>query len=208
MTSAAPVTPVPVASRRRQIWWWVLGLTVVPTLLFAAMVVSVLTLDRGAAALRGSLIGATDGRWETRCQLSVGAVTLGAVRQALSFINDPDIDKAQAALRTVRRASVGVYALSQPVEAGPRARAFADADLAMRRRGWTRVVGVTDKNDLVLIYTDAKAGGGSELNLCIGVISGKDLVVVSTRVDADELQQFIRQQMPDEFRTKLHLAKR
>lgn len=203
---SAPV-PAP-APRRRRIWPWVVGVLVAPWLFIAIAVASYITLDRDAAALRRHVMAATHADWNTKIQVSVGSLTLGAIRSGMWFARGEDIEAARLALRSVNHASVGVYELaSKEIKVSP-TQMLADTDRAMRDRGWTRLIGVQDNNENVLIYTEDDASPDGPLSLCLAVVNGKELVVVSTAIDPDALQELIALKGPQDFRNKFHLAGR
>ncbi|MFI5336986.1 MAG: hypothetical protein ACHQ5A_09390, partial [Opitutales bacterium] len=78
----------------------------------------------------------------------------------------------------------------------------------MQARGWTRMVGVADNEDTVLIYVPADGDIAEQIDICLAVVSGRDLVVVSTRLNSDGLAELIAQHIPADLRAKLHLARR
>ena len=202
----APVsTPVP---RRRRIWPWIVAVLVAPWLLIAIAVASYVTLDRDAAALRRHVMAATHADWNTKVQVSVGRLTLGAIRSGLWFGHGEDIAAARLALGSVRHASIGVYELaSTQLNVSP-TQLLADTDRAMRNLGWTRLIGVHEGTENVLIYTEDDAPADGPLSLCLAVVSGKELVVVSTAIDPDALQELIALKGPRDLRNKFHLAGR
>ncbi len=73
-------------------------------------------------------------------------------------------------------------------------------------RGWTRLIGVIDGKQNVLIYTSDR-GSGDRIDLCLAVVDGKELVVVSTRVDADALAKLVAKHAPADFKSKLRFSK-
>src|SRR5438046_994281 len=102
----------PESKSRRRLGWWIalgFGLLLIPPVVLGVGVLSMLRLDRDAAALKREVMAASDAGWHTKVQLSVGWVTLGALRTGLCFIQHEHVDEARLALRSVRRASVGVY---------------------------------------------------------------------------------------------------
>ncbi len=202
-------SPQPSASRRH-VWRWVLigaGICLTPFVLLAFAAVSYLTLDRDAAALRKHVMAATAADWNTKVQVSVGRITLGAIGQALRFAQHKDMADVRLALQAVRHASVGVY--ERPSGGGnwPREKLFATADGDMQKRGWIRMVGVADGKETVLIYipTDMKEDG--PVDICLAVVSGKELVVVSTAVDPEALSALVAKHAGDDVKKHLRFAR-
>jgi len=184
--SATTSIPSPAAPRRRSIWWWIFGGAAA---CFAIAVISVLnavTLNRDAAVLRNEVLGALKGRTSMRIQVSAGPGILMGVRAVLHCI-DRVPKEAHAALAAVRSASVGVYRLQENATLPERVRMFASADKAMSHRGWTRIVGVNDGRDTVLIYTPKKPGWTSTQRVCLAVCDGDEVVIVAGAVDPDAL---------------------
>jgi hypothetical protein len=205
-----PTVPTTIKSRRSVGWWVALacGLLLTPFLLLGVGVLSMLTLDRDAAFLRREVMASTDAKWHTKIQVSAGWMTLGAIRTGLKFIQAEHIDEARLALKAVRSASVGVYeSTSRPsdLELG---KLFNRTDRTMQDRGWTRLVGVAERNQTVLVYTSDAMGSDSRIDLCIAVLDGRQMVVVSTNVDAATLAQLAEKHLPkDGLRDKLNQAK-
>jgi hypothetical protein len=202
----APSTPAP----RRRIWRWVflgLGLCLAPFVILAVVAVSFLTLDRDAAVLRKQVMAATDNGWSTKVQLSVGRITLAAVRTGLAFVHNKDIEDAQLALSAISHASVGVYERNSDRADWSRQQLFAGADKAMQRRHWTRLVGVADKKDTVLIYMPTDFDPDDPVEICLAVVNDRELVVVSTGVDASILAELAAKHSAGDLKERLHLAK-
>ena len=201
--------PQPLAPRRR-VWRWVLlgaGICLTPFVLLAIAAISFLTLDSDAAMLRKQVMAATDAGWHTRIQMSVGGITLGALRQGLHFVHARDIEEARLALGAVRHASVGVYERTSGPADWSRPQLFADTDQAMGRRGWTRLVGVADNKDTVLIYVPRDMDTDGPVEVCMAVVNGKELVVVSTSVDVSMLGELVKQHIDHDEKGHLHFAK-
>jgi hypothetical protein len=196
----------PVAPRRR-IWPWVLGICLAPFVVVGIAAVSYLTLDRDARVLRREVMAASDARWHTKVQVSVGGLTLGAVRSALFFVHHEQVADARLALRSVKGASVGVYELASPKAAWSRDRLFATTDAAMSRRGWTRLVGVAEDKQTVLVYTSDDSGRGDLIGICVAVVDGRQLVIASTTVDASELAELVEKHCGDDLKRSFHLAR-
>jgi hypothetical protein len=197
-----PNSQAPAAPRRRRIWPWVLGLCLSPFLILAIAVASYVTLDRDAAALRRQVMAATHTDWHTKVQCSVGRFTIGAVRSGLIFVRKPEVAEARLALAAVKRASVGVYQRDGRKGEWSREQLFVETDRVMQKRGWTRLVGVSehDGSQAVLVYASDELDEGDPIDLCVAVVNDQELVIASTRVDPSTLGELIERHAPDEFK--------
>lgn len=194
---------------RRRLWLWILGLCLAPLVVFGAVAISVLSLDRDAAVLRNHVMAGTHANWQTRIQLSVGGITFGLVRAGLSFAkdNDPDIEDALLALKAVNGASVGIYERGSSKDGlGSTAQLLTDTDKAMTRRGWSRLVGVVDKKEAVIVYVPVRCDTDGPIDICLAVINGRELVVVSATVDATGLAELVEKHAGAELKRGLKLA--
>lgn len=205
-TEPAPVVP---KSERRLLRWLLIGLLamIIPVVVVAAGVISMFRLNRDAAALRREVVAATNTDWNTKVQLSAGWCTLTAARSILHFIQHEHMDEARLALSAVRSASVGVYQRAGRAGDWSHRQLFERTDRLMRDRGWSRLVGVVEPRSTVLVYASDEIDDSNRVDLCVAVVDGDDLVVVSTRVDADKLIQLAEMKMPaGGFRGKLRHA--
>ncbi len=201
-----PQSPAP----RRHIWRWVLlgaGLCLTPFLLLGLAAVSYLTLDRDVRVLRQYVMAASDAQWSTKAQVSVGRLTLGAIGQGLRFVHQPNIADARLALRAVRHASVGVYERTSGGTNGSRKQLFVETDRAMQERGWTRLIGVADKQESVLVYVQDDLDEDEPIEICVAVVNGREMVVASTTIDAVALGELVAKHAGDSVKRHLRLAK-
>jgi len=177
-------TLAPPLIRRRRIWPWVLGAVI------TAPAYSFVGLDSETASLRRQLMQATGAEWDTKVQLSLGRVSFATLRGALSFSTKEEIAEARLALKGIKRASVGVYELRGAAKEWSQAELMHAADAVMQRHGWDRVVGVMDGGETVMIYVPAKTTEPREV--CVAVISKRELVVVSAGLDPEALVQLAK----------------
>lgn len=195
-------TSVPVAPRRR-VWPWVVGILLTPFVVLGFAVTSYVTLDRDATVLRRQIMSATNSDWNTKIQFSVGGGTLGTVRTGLWFVDHENIADARLALGAVRRASVGVYELASRNGDWSSDKLLLDTDRAMQKRGWERLVGVSGKKETVLIYSSAEIDEDEPIDLCIAVLSGREMVVVSTRLDATAVAKLVERHAVEDIRSEI-----
>lgn len=192
-------TPPPLKSQRHLARWMLLLLVmlVAPVVIVGVGVASMFRLDGDAAALRREVVAATDADWSTKVQLNAGWIPLTLVRTGLRFVEHKDMADARLALASVRHVSVGVYDKVRRGEEWSREQLITKTDERMRRRGWTRMVGVTERNGAVLVYASDRLDEDDRLDLCIAVVDGDEMVIVSTRVDAARLMQLVERHMPE-----------
>ncbi len=206
--------PQTASAPRRRVWTWVLlgaGICLTPFLLLGIVAVSYLTLDSDVRALRQHVMDATDARWETKAQVSVGRLTLGAVEQGLRFAQfknkDKELAEARLALGAVKSASVGVY---ERVSRGNRLsheEFLGKTDRAMQKRGWSRLVGVVDGKQAVLVYVLQDMEEDEPIELCVAVVEDKQLVVASTTVDPEVLGEIVAHHTSKDMKGHLRFAK-
>lgn len=191
----------------RRIGRWLLvglALLMLPIFVVGIAAASMLRLDGDAAMLRKEVMAATDSEWDTKVQLSVGGVALTAIRTGLRFVQQENIEDARLALSAVRRASVGVYEGGGKVENS--GELFARLDKKMKRDGWSRLVGVVDDDATVMIYASDAVAAGKRIELCLAMLDGKQLVVVSTQVEAAALSELVARHAPGDLGKELKLA--
>ncbi len=185
-----PSSRPPVTRRSvRRLWLW--GLLAAPLLLLvllAAGVASCFRLGSDARTLRNELIKSSGVEWRQQIALNAGRLTLGAVRAGPSCARlDPG---ARAALQSIRTAGVGVYQLPSGMPPPDRAAMLAAADSAMTARGWERVVGVMDGQDLVTVYLPEKNVSVHRLKCCVMVFDGEEMVLVSAQGNLEPLLKY------------------
>lgn len=196
----SPVPPaVPVAkSERRLARWMLLGLLllITPVVLVGLGVASLFRLGRDAAFLRHEVMATSDSDWATRVQVSAGWCTLTTARTIMRFVEHEHQDEVRLALSAVRRASVGVYQRAGRAGGLSAGRVIDGLDRKMRDRGWSRLAGVFERNATVLVYVSDDVDTGQLVDLCVAVVDGDDLVVVSGKVDADRLIELAEKHLP------------
>lgn len=184
----------PSSTSRRRRWPWILAaILVTPCVAVALAAASYLSLNRDAAVLRREVMAATGADWQTKIQLSLGRATLWVARTCLACVPDTKMAEAQAALRVVRSVSVGVYRTAAPTSGWSREKLFAETDRTMQDRGWRRLVGVADRRESVLVYLPADSGDLQRI--CLAVVQGRELVVVSASLDPGAMADFVSQQL-------------
>ncbi|HUG12812.1 MAG TPA: hypothetical protein VMM36_17480 [Opitutaceae bacterium] len=177
------------APSRHRVWPWILAILGTICLLPVVIVATHIGLSSEARVLRDELKTATGSTWSTRVQLSSGPLLIPAARAVVSFCNvDED---ARSALAAVRSASVGVYEIDEAGDSPGLGAGLASLDARLGRNGWERLITVIDNKENVVVYTKAGGNWDSKVRVCIGVVTGRELVVVSATVRPEALMPLI-----------------
>jgi len=151
-------------------------------------------------ALRDSVMKAAHAEREERIEIGVGPLTLNLARAGLAFVElEPE---ARTALHAVRSAEVGVYKLRNERQQLNHATMLSAADKTMTARGWDRVVGVLNRNELVAIYVPGNVRSTRNMKVCLVTVSGHELIVASARSNLELLMELAWD------RANLHLTAR
>lgn len=188
-----PSANVSGGSKVRRVVFWILALCALSGLAVVALALNTITLDRDARLLRNEILAAIDRPSSTQVQLSVGPTIIGSVRLGLVFCADAPRE-ARIALKAVSDASVGVYRLKGGSRDLAGAKLFAMSDRAMNDRGWTRVVGVNQNNESVLVYMPTKSSEHGTQRVCVAVCKRDQLVVVSGTANLESLVELAQTQ--------------
>jgi hypothetical protein len=138
-----------------------------------------------AQAVQDALVNGLPGEWQTRIQVSVGPALFGLARAGVALA---DIEpEARTAIRSVRGCKVSIHQFVG--DKADRAAMLAGADRTMNERGWERVVGVLDRDELVAVYAPSGELTTRRLPLCVMVFDGRELVVVSALGNAEPLAE-------------------
>ena len=151
--------------------------------------VGCLHLGSETSALRAVLMDSTEPGWKKRITIRVGGFTTALIRTGLQFAELPP--EARAALNCVQGGEVGVYELDHQPRRADRGLLVAAMDKAMEKRGWTRVVGVIQEDQLVTIYLPAKGTSSKHLECCLAVLSHRNFVVAEARGNPEPLMQVL-----------------
>jgi hypothetical protein len=91
-------------------------------------------------------------------------------------------------LEAVRGAEVGIYELASAEQPNCGTMLTA-ADKAMTARGWDRVVGVIDGDDLVTVYVSQKTTSARRMECCVMVFDGEHMILASAKANLQPLLQ-------------------
>jgi len=153
----------------------------------ASAAVYTFTLDRDARVLRRSITDSLGTKLDSTIELRVGESLISATQLGIRWCHDIP-DQAHIALAALRSASVGVYHLKKP-SAAERAAVLVRAQDVMEKRGWSRVVGVNDHDTMVAVYAPSAFHDSGPQRVCVAVIDGNQLIVVSARADLTKLAE-------------------
>lgn len=184
-----PLAPPLIGPPTKRPWFWVgLALLLFPFVALGVIVLGVasyLHLSSDTRALRNGLMKASGVEWRQHIGLNIGSMTLGVIRAGLSLA--PLDAQARAAVQTVRGVEVGIYELPPGTKPPDCAAMLAVADTVLNARGWERVVGVLDGEELVSVYVPGEAIAARRMKCCVLVLDGRQMVVVSARADFEPL---------------------
>jgi len=145
-------------------------------------------LGRDVKALRNSVMESTAADWDRKIEINIGAFTLGLAQAGLGFVELKS--EVRAALRSLRSGEAGYYRLRPGQAPRDHGAMLSAADAAMAGRGWERLVGVVDRHELVAIYLPREMKSVRDVNACLVVMNGRELVVAGGRSDLEPLIQF------------------
>ncbi len=123
--------------------------------------------------------------WARQIRIGVPGVLFSVARAGLSFVDlEPE---ARAAIQTLRGLRVALYERASGTPDRPAM--LAAADRAMKARGWSRVVGVLDRHDMVAVFAPDHLHEADALEVCVVVFDGNELVFVSGRANPAPLAE-------------------
>ena len=165
-------------------WMAVVLMVCVALLALAAYgVTGYFRLSPEMAGLRDGLQSASGQPWQRKIAVNVGRPTFFAVRNGLSLVHMQD--EARVALQTIRACEVGIYETSAGTDPEKRAALLTAADAAMSKRGWERIVGVMDGENLVAVFVPASLKSTDDFKCCVMVMEGHKMILASTRANLD-----------------------
>lgn len=197
-STPAKETPKNATKPRKGLFW---GLVVVLFIVIALpiyAVTSVLRMGAEALAVRDTVvpIASVSGQCDKRIELNLGGGLLGLARMIGGIADIPY--EARCALNAVHRVQVGVYYLPEVmVDARDQAAFMNRTTAVLDQRDWQRIVGVVDGGDIVGIFIPRVLEGVEDIDVCVVVLDGHDLVVVSARADLRPLIPLIREKISE-----------
>jgi len=139
------------------------------------------------SAVRAEVIAQSGCDWARQIHIGVPSCLFTAVRLGISVADVGLEPEVKAALQTLGGLRVAVC---QRAAGSPDLPAMLKtADGALARRGWDRVVGVLDRQELAAVYAPARTAPDGPLELYVIVWDGEQLVFVSGRARLEPLAE-------------------
>ncbi len=182
-------------SRFRPLHWFLI-VGAAGLLVMTFKVAGIFFVSDEARDLQIAFADATHADADAHIQISVGPGLMSVARLVPMFIDDMPAE-ARHAIAALQEASVGIYRLEHNHAKSDRAALMAAADHRLGSRGWSRIVTVADGRDTVLIYTPADWQDPDEVEVCVAVSDGSELVVVSAKAKTAPLLEIMKQHLPD-----------
>jgi hypothetical protein len=129
--------------------------------------------------LSQAVLQSEEGGWGKKIEIGAGSFTLGLARLGLSFVDLPE--EARTVLGAVRGVRVGIYEKRGDSRPSDRRALLEAADTAMSKKAWQRTVTVIDDNEFVVVYVSSDISSRSQIEMCVMVIDGDEMVIVGAR---------------------------
>lgn len=184
---SGPAHPAP--CRRRRFRWGYALATLAGLFLLLVLALALSLLPGGETrAIRQAVLSATPGEWDRQFELGIGRFPVLLAKAALAFA--PLEPEVRAGIRSFKGADVAVFhrrSDSRGTSDAGQADLLTQVDTLMIDRGWERVVGVRDGTDTVGIFLPRDLGSLRRTRVCLFVLDGSDLVIVSARLNLEPL---------------------
>lgn len=174
---------------------WIAIVCAAGLLVVTVKIAGVFFLSNEAREMQIALADSMDQPSHAQVQLSVGPGLISIGRMAAMCIDEIPAE-AHHALKAVKNASVGVYQLDRSPSRQERVDMVKAADRRLADRGWTRMVIVANDSETVMIYTPENWNDEDEIQVCIAVCDGRDLVVVSAEAKTAPLMELVKPHLP------------
>ena len=151
-------------------------------------------------ALRDAALESTDA--DEKIEIGVGFFTLGAARMGTRFLDLPP--EARTILASVKSAECSVYDV-QSTKGNP-VKVLARADKSMDERGYDRVVGIVNRDELIAVYVPRSTAFNNSAGVSILVLNKEQLICVKARGDVEALIELGYQQMQRKLPARSRVA--
>lgn len=142
-------------------------------------------VSRDTAVLRDAVIENSSGSWDEKIEFGVGRLTFAAAQFGSRYVDLPD--EARVVLGAASAGEVGVYECHGARTADDRAKMLTEADEKLAKRGWDRLVGVMQDDQLVAVYVPSDVKSLRSMKVCVLVLNGSQLVCASARASIEPL---------------------
>lgn len=185
MNNSSSTDAAPRSHRARN---WFLIIMAAALAVAAVEAASIFFLSKEARKLQLAIDTRLDGTAATKIQFSVGPGLLGIGRMAAHWVDDIP-NEVHHALGAVKEASIGIYELDAIPSAATRNQLVQITDERLGLKGWKRIVAVSENRETVLVYAPTDIGESDDIQFCVAVCDGKDLVVVSATASREGLMK-------------------
>jgi len=186
---------IPPPESRRQWLLALLAVAIIVGLAVLLLVVSVLSsfrLGSDTAAVRNAAMKSAKADWSRKIEVGIPPYVAGVARAVLLFSHlEPE---ARTGLQAFRGGDVGVYEWHSQKRAPDTRAMLVASDEVMTRRGWDRVVGVLNHDELVAAYVPRQATALSNMKVCLVVLNDRELVVASVRSNLEPVLEMVQKQ--------------
>ena len=183
-------------ARPSRILHWFLIVGAAAMLVLTIKIVGIFFLSNEARDLQVAITGGSDWQGETEIQFSIGPGILSLGRVATLWVDDIPAEARQA-LTALQNVSVGIYRLDRSGDRQDRRGMLASADAKLGAKGWERIVTVSEHDDLVLIYTPVGWEETEDIEVCVAVCDGSELIVISATARMAPLIEIAQKHLPD-----------
>lgn len=184
--------------RGRRFLLWSFGIIFATSLVIAIGVNRLLKPDRVVSRLHDDFAQSIAVPVRATVQLNLGPLVLAPARILIGLLEDVP-PEAQLALSAARRASVGIYSIDDNRTAINPNALFECASRSMNGRDWVRVIAVRDGDESVMVYLPRKWSPDDQVNLCVAVCDGRELVLISARLRTGPLATLAAIHLPSDF---------
>lgn len=159
--------------------------TLVLTLALAVVLTACSKTGSDFSSMQSAVVQESGCDWARQIRFGVPGVLFSVARAGLSFVEiEPE---ARAALQTLRGLRVALYERASGTP--DRTAMMVAADRAMQARGWSRVVGVLDRQEMVAVFAPDTLQQTRDLEVCVVVFDGNQLVFASGRANPAPLTE-------------------
>lgn len=170
-----------------------LGVIAIAGLIFLAV-----RPDAGLRSLRSGLLEALDVETSQRIEARVPGVVATLARWGVGFTPAPP--EVKTALRSFHGGQAGVYQLASEPAGDSRAELVSLADAHLAGRGWSRIVTVLDRDEMVMVFAPDDADlAPHDMTAGVVVLSGRQLVIASARGDLTQVFELAHSKLDEQL---------